>query len=369
MRKWILFMLFLVLAASLTAQTGDVLWEDNFNDEEEFPLSDVGWFFYCDATIPGNEVKQMDGQLYVKSGNFEDRAAVGLVQTNGVPFIVQDECEKPVPESIEEIIADDYSSPNFDLTFQVKLKTITSSVFIVAARAILDPSQVSADPQVTPAYTILSSPLEGKLGIARFDEPGAAFDPTTWTYLAPLLDFAFQLDVTYSYRLYLNEGDMKVKVWEGDFDAQPADWTLEGVDPDPRVTGHSTIFAIMGLVPGDEILIDNVTMREVEASDVASQPMAISPADFELLPNFPNPFNPNTVLSYSLPSSDVATLAVYNQNGRLIQTLASGIHQAGVHHVIWNGLDAAGQPQPSGLYYARISATGVSKTIKILLLK
>lgn len=368
--RWLIGVVVFTILLGLTAfaQEGKVMWEDNFNDDEEFPLSDVGWFFYCDNTIQGNEVKQMDGQLYVKSGNFEDKAAIGIVQTNGIPFIVQDECEKPSDESIQDILADDYSSPNHDLTFQVKLKTITSSIFLAATRCVMEPSQLSADPQVSPAYVVLSNPLEGKLGIARYDEPGAAFDPETWTYFAPLLDFAFQIDVTYSYRLYLNEGDMKVKVWEGDFDAEPTDWTLEGVDPDPRVTGNHTVFAIMGMVPGDEILLDNVTMREVGGTAVASQSPA-SPHEFALYPNYPNPFNPATTISFSIEKTSDVQLNIYNQNGRLVQQLLNGEQAAGRHQVTWSGMDSNGQSQPSGLYYARLTGESGSRTIKMLLLK
>jgi hypothetical protein len=370
MKRWMLFVLFLVLVGvSVNAQDAKILWEDNFNDEEELPLSDVGWFIYCDATIPGNEVKQMDGWLYIKSGNFEDKAAVGIAQTNGIPYIVQDECEKPAPESIDEIIADDYSSPNQDLTLQVKFKTIASSIFLIATRCVLDPSQLSADPQVSPAYVIMSNPLEGKLGIARFDDPGAAFDPTTWTYFAPLADFAFKMDVTYSYRLYLNEGDMKVKVWEGDFDAQPMDWLLEGVDPDPRVAGNSTILAITGIVPGDEVLVDNVTLREAGTPDAVEQRVDQIPTAFTLYPNYPNPFNPTTEISFSIEKAGTVNLAVYNQKGQLLTTLVNGHQTAGRSSVIWNGRDANGQSQPSGIYYARLSGDGVSKTIKMLLMK
>ncbi|MBN1480855.1 T9SS C-terminal target domain-containing protein [candidate division KSB1 bacterium] len=369
MRKWLLFLILMFVGYVLHAQDESILWQDSFDDEEEFPLTDVGWFFYCDGTIPGNEVKQLDGQLYIKSGNFENRAAVGIAQTNGVYFIELEKCEQPTSESIEDIIADDYSSPNQELTFQVKLKTITSSIFLVGTRAILDPSQVSADPQQSPAYVILSNPLESKIGIARYDEPGAAFDPTTWTYFAPLVDFTFEMDVYYSYKLYLSEGDMKLKVWKGALEEEPTEWLLEGVDPDPRVSGHSTIFALFGQQTGDEIYIDNVTMRQPGGSTVQKKHPVFENMDLALQQNFPNPFNPSTEITYLVEKAGLVTLDVYNQRGRRIRQLVSTQQQAGRYNVEWNGTDDFGLVQPSGIYYVRLCCDERSEMIKMTFLK
>ncbi|MBN1561372.1 T9SS type A sorting domain-containing protein, partial [candidate division KSB1 bacterium] len=324
---------------------------------------------YCDGTIPGNEVKQVDGQMYIKSGNFENRAAVGLVQTNGVSFIELIDCEKPTAESIEDILLDDYSSPNLELTFQVKLKTMTSSLFIVAVRAVLNASQLSADPQATPAYVILSNPLENKIGIARFDQPGAAFDPTSWTYFTPLKDFTFEIDVYYSYKLYLNGGDMRLKVWKGDLAAEPDGWDLVGVDPAPRVEGNSTLFAILGAVPGDEVYIDNVTLRDAEKISLVRHNMPKTPARFTLYANHPNPFNPETEISYSLRTAGEIRLTIYDQSGRLVRQLVAEEQTAGHHCVTWNGANSAGLPQPSGLYFTKLSCHGETQTIKMTLLR
>ncbi|MBN1465941.1 T9SS type A sorting domain-containing protein [candidate division KSB1 bacterium] len=368
MSKWILFLI-LAFAGLVFAQDASILWEDNFDDDEEFPLTDVGWWFYCDGTIPGNEVKQVDGQMYIKSGNFENRAAVGLVQTNGVSFIELPACEKPTAESIEDILLDDYSSPNLELTFQVKLKTMTSSLFIVAVRAVLDPSQLSADPQKTPAYVILSNPLENKIGIARFDEAGAAFDPTSWSYFAPLKDFTFEIDVYYSYKLYLNGGDMRLKVWQGDLAAEPEAWDLVGVDPAPRVEGNSTLFAILGVVPGDEVYVDNVTLRDAEKISLVQEKSTLTPAAFTLYPNHPNPFNAGTDISYDLRTGGDVRLAIYDQSGRLVRQLVAEEQKAGRHRVAWDGANSAGLTQPSGIYCARLSCKDETQTIKMTLLK
>jgi flagellar hook assembly protein FlgD len=124
----------------------------------------------------------------------------------------------------------------------------------------------------------------------------------------------------------------------------------------------------MGMMVGDEIFIDNVTMRKAGPSDAVSQRIE-TPSTFNLYPNHPNPFNPTTKISFSLQNAGDVSLVVYNQKGQLLKTLVNGFQAAGSSHVTWDGRDANGTMQPSGLYYARLSADGQSKTIKMLLMK
>ena len=93
------------------------------------------------------------------------------------------------------------------------------------------------------------------------------------------------------------------------------------------------------------------------------------PTLFTLSQNYPNPFNPTTEIVYAIDKPGAVTLDVYNQNGQLVKHLIYGEHQAGHYKVLWNGTDATGVVQPSGLYYARLSGEGVSQTIKMVLMK
>lgn len=103
----------------------------------------------------------------------------------------------------------------------------------------------------------------------------------------------------------------------------------------------------------NEILVDN---EEVQ-SDVPNQ--------FELNQNFPNPFNPSTVISYSLPKSTTVTLRVFNIVGKQVATLVSGERQAaGSHQVTFNGSNLS-----SGMYLYRLEAGDFVKTKKMMLVK
>ncbi|MBN2092789.1 PKD domain-containing protein [candidate division KSB1 bacterium] len=82
----------------------------------------------------------------------------------------------------------------------------------------------------------------------------------------------------------------------------------------------------------------------------------VIPTEFELGQNYPNPFNPETMISYQLPEVSQVTLAVYSIEGKLIQTLVNGQVSAGMHRVVWNGMDEDGVKVSSGLYIYRFQA-------------
>lgn len=87
------------------------------------------------------------------------------------------------------------------------------------------------------------------------------------------------------------------------------------------------------------------------------------------LGNYPNPFNPETTISFELPFRTEAELVVFNVRGQKIRSLASGSMEAGRHTVVWNGLDDAGKPVSSGIYFTRISSGNTNETRKMMLIK
>jgi|GEM_PF-6044129 len=84
---------------------------------------------------------------------------------------------------------------------------------------------------------------------------------------------------------------------------------------------------------------------------------------------WPNPFNPDTNIRFSLASEGNAELRVYNIRGQLVKTLVSGAQSAGAHEVTWHGRDDHDRPVASGVYLLRLSAGGHEQTQKVLLLK
>lgn len=88
------------------------------------------------------------------------------------------------------------------------------------------------------------------------------------------------------------------------------------------------------------------------------------PADFSLSQNFPNPFNPTTVISYQLPTASRVNLKVFDMLGREVATLVNGQMEAGVHQVSFDASRLA-----SGVYIYQLQAGSYVASKKLVLLK
>ena len=93
-----------------------------------------------------------------------------------------------------------------------------------------------------------------------------------------------------------------------------------------------------------------------------------------LLPNYPNPFNPETWLPYQLSESAAVTLTIYDIQGRVVRALDLGHQRAGTYHsrsraAHWNGRNAVGEPVASGLYFYTLTTGDFTATRKMLIRK
>ncbi|MEA1898087.1 MAG: T9SS type A sorting domain-containing protein, partial [Bacteroidota bacterium] len=80
--------------------------------------------------------------------------------------------------------------------------------------------------------------------------------------------------------------------------------------------------------------------------------------------NFPNPFNPQTTISYSLKNSSDVSLSIYNIKGELVETLVNEEQQAGDHSIVWDAEDVS-----SGIYLYQIKTEGSIETKKCVIMK
>ena len=95
-----------------------------------------------------------------------------------------------------------------------------------------------------------------------------------------------------------------------------------------------------------------------------------SPITFELIGNYPNPFNASTSIKYTLPTRAHIELTIYNIQGQLVRTLLSGEKLPGTYIVNWDGRNAIGRNVSSGIYFYQLEIPGgIQKTRKMLLLK
>jgi hypothetical protein len=94
-----------------------------------------------------------------------------------------------------------------------------------------------------------------------------------------------------------------------------------------------------------------------------------TPRAFALNANYPNPFNPMTKISFSLPEKQAVTLTVYAVDGRKVATLLNEVREAGLHEVLWMGRDDSARSVASGTYFYRIDAGPYSQVKKMTLMK
>jgi hypothetical protein len=88
----------------------------------------------------------------------------------------------------------------------------------------------------------------------------------------------------------------------------------------------------------------------------------------EVIP-YPNPFNPSTTISFSLPAALDFSLKIYDLRGKLITTLADGRGKTGKQEFVWDGQNSNNSPVASGVYFARLKSGSYIKTTKLTLLK
>jgi flagellar hook assembly protein FlgD len=88
-----------------------------------------------------------------------------------------------------------------------------------------------------------------------------------------------------------------------------------------------------------------------------------------LYPNYPNPFNPETTISFSLAKPMPTKLRIYNLKGQLVRNLVSNEMPKGDHKIVWNGFDDKGLPVGSGVYLYRLEAGDYTRSMKMVLMK
>ncbi len=113
-----------------------------------------------------------------------------------------------------------------------------------------------------------------------------------------------------------------------------------------------------GVIP-----VSNITFINAGITDVRQANNTI-PENFKLEQNFPNPFNPTTTISYSIPSSQKVILKVYDELGREVTTLVNNDQSAGNYSADFNAAGLA-----SGIYFYRLQAGDFVQMKKMILMK
>lgn len=139
-----------------------------------------------------------------------------------------------------------------------------------------------------------------------------------------------------------------------------------GFVPDLLIFWH--VWATDGKATSQPSDIWYVTMDSSAFNTIRS--IDLLPTTFSAGPNYPNPFNPTTLIPLALPESDEITLTIYDIRGATIFQLGPLPLQAGYHTLQWDGKNRRGQPVGNGIYLGRIQTRkGYSASLKMIFLK
>ncbi|KAA3662808.1 MAG: T9SS C-terminal target domain-containing protein [Calditrichaeota bacterium] len=110
------------------------------------------------------------------------------------------------------------------------------------------------------------------------------------------------------------------------------------------------------------------TLRAVKTTTGVKTASRTVPA-VKLYSNYPNPFNPETSISFEMITGGQVRLDIYNIAGQHLLTLLNEVRDAGSHLIKWNGRDFKGKQMPSGIYLLKIQANEQSAIQRMTLLK
>ena len=100
-----------------------------------------------------------------------------------------------------------------------------------------------------------------------------------------------------------------------------------------------------------------------------TQTITYIPNKYRLHQNFPNPFNPETIIHYNLPENIFVNITIYDLLGKKVKTLVNHAHAAGSQSVVWNANDDYSERVGAGIFLYQIHAGNFIETRKMVLLK
>ena len=243
-----------------------------------------------------------------------------------------------------------------------------------------DPTlRVIAAPELTITLTPENPPIQipasggvfdYNIAVANNGAVSATFDVWTMATLpngdeyGPILD---PLNLTFNAGYSANR-DRSQSVPAG---APSGDYTYDayiGYYPDDILAEDHFDFEKLAVSDGGAIVHDWDNLGEsfynVSGETMVETPAFLHPSSFILHPSSPNPFNPETVLSFELRAASFVELVVYDIQGREIARLVDGFQPARTYQRTFDGSQLA-----SGVYFARLKAEGFQQTRKLLLVR
>lgn len=145
-------------------------------------------------------------------------------------------------------------------------------------------------------------------------------------------------------------------------------WIGDGnLDGNLRIDSFQLTYSSNGSQFGT-IYFDDLRIVDLVSASVQEE-FDLLPDEITLYPNYPNPFNPNTTISYSIPMNNKVRIKVLDILGRQVKLLFDRYQTVGKYNLQWNGIDQRNKQVSSGVYIILLEVGDISRTQKIVLAK
>lgn len=195
-------------------------------------------------------------------------------------------------------------------------------------------------------YEIPEPPYVGEFVSVSFEDKRLAVAPLpfnpqgqVWTFTVEAVPGSRNLRWTYD-RLHISPGHRIA--WYDVSHNRPID--------DPAPGEWLTVSAKLGQKTRIRLIVGTETFVKGELARTA----ASLPQTFVLHPNYPNPFNPQTTISFDVPVRGQLQLVIFNAIGQHVATLVDGVVDPGNYRIVWNGKDRSGASAASGVYFCHL---------------
>lgn len=278
--------------------------------------------------------------------------------------------------------------PGEEITVSVSGTGDVSKILLVGGNRSLDPfMEVKDIPIATFDYTV---PIEAA---SRIDFAAVGYGDSGYVALDSLyidVDVGAELDsiTIFPDALYLSPGECACIQTTGHF----SDSIARDLTHDPAVTylvlnpgvatfeepavitalavGNTTAeVSLWGVTGSVEVVVSEASILSgIDDYDDEDHPV-IGRSTTRLQPNYPNPFNPQTTISYSIPKGSHVRLSIYDVQGRFVTDLVNEYREKGSYRKVWDGRNRNGVTVSSGVYFVRLESAGQVLSRKIVMIK
>jgi M6 family metalloprotease-like protein len=264
-------------------------------------------------------------------------------------------------------------------TESITYRALYSAPYTTDYSTQTDWTQISVD--CTPRWTASNTAFAGG-SAPEMMAVLESFDPAVSKYISPPVSTSgvdtLQISFKHFYDGYDTGVTYKVQVSSNKFNWTDTYWSFAGTSAD---AGPETVNIELAAFPDpiyvawvldgnqwsyDGWYLDDISISRKSPSSIED---GLVPAQTKLHGNYPNPFNPETVISFDLSEDSKVKLSIYDMKGSLVRTLLSGEMKSGSHKILWNGKDNGSNQLSSGIYYISLQTRDKNFVHKSLMIK